>query len=228
LREWHVERDVLLREIRRRVERSLQVLSSLLYLHASRSCDPRVRREFLRCRERVAALAAVQDLPYSAGNVRHIDLGPYLERLTGPLVAASRVAGDRVRIETDLAHVQVSIDAAAEIGLIVNELVANALEHGFPRDRRGLVRVTLRSLGDEGLSLVVEDDGIGLPEGQSEGPGLGLTLVEMLACQIGASLRRSGSPGTRFDLDVPRAATAADGEPASRRAGTSSDTSAAS
>jgi PAS domain S-box-containing protein len=199
------EKETLLKEIHHRVKNNLQVTSSLLKLQAERIEDESARRALQEGRGRIRSMALVHELLYRSRDLANVDLGEYTEDLTRQLLRAHAVDPSRVRVENQLVPVPLPIDVAVPCGLILNELVSNALKHAFPEGRRGVIRIELRR-GDEADELVVRDDGIGFPAGadfRSEAT-LGLRLVQTLADQIDGKLSASSNGGTEIRLQIPR------------------------
>ena len=112
---------------------------------------------------------------------------------------------DKVSLELAVEHVTLAVDKAIPCGLILNELITNAVRHAFPEGRAGTVRVELAPAGAGGVRLAVSDDGIGLAEGFdiARSPSLGLQIVQTLAKQLDARLEVDVAGGTRFRMTVP-------------------------
>lgn len=208
-------RDILYRELQHRVKNSLSLISSLVSLAQSEVYDEAAEASLRDIRARIDSIGLVYEQLSGGGAYGEVDLGLYLTRLLDTLNASigwpSRVQEPRTAFDS----CAVPVDTAVCIGLIVNELVTNAVKHAFPNGREGSIEVTLSS-GDGVCDLSIADDGVGAAGGlgDAEGQRLGLGLVELLADQIGGALERSPGPGTayrlRFRLDaVP---TIADGE----------------
>ncbi|HVV82888.1 MAG TPA: histidine kinase dimerization/phosphoacceptor domain -containing protein, partial [Kofleriaceae bacterium] len=199
------EKDVLLREIHHRVKNNLQVISSLLYMQAQKSGDPRLAESLGESRERVQSIALVHDQLYrAASDAASIDLGQYLDELVRSLARAQR--NPRVRVAVHADALLLPLDQAVSCGLIVNELISNALKHAFPGERAGTV--TIEAHGDEGRAVVsVRDDGVGLPAGFEPSArartGLGMVVVTTLASQLHATLTVVREPDTAFELRFP-------------------------
>ncbi len=203
------EKEALLREIHHRVKNNLQVVSSLLNLHAehSKGRDPaEVARE---CRRRIRSMALVHERLYRSKDLARIELGGYVRDLAGNLFRSygpEAAAAIELRLEAD--EISLGIDAAIPCGLILNELISNALKHAFPGGRRGLVRVGIRARKDGGLALTVEDDGVGFAAPRAPGAEtLGLTLVGALAGQLGgaATFAAGERGGARVEVVVATA-----------------------
>lgn len=196
------EKSVLLREIHHRVKNNLQVVSSLLYLQSATVVDPTVRRMFDESRNRILTMAYIHETLYQSDDLNRVDFGSYIRKLVGGIAASYAALAPNVAIDADIDPTHLDLDAAVPCGLLVNELVTNALKYGFPDGRAGRVRVTFRRV-DDGHELIVSDDGVGLPESANEAPSLGLKLVRTLAEQLRASVRIERSAGTTFCVRLP-------------------------
>ncbi|NMD30330.1 MAG: PAS domain-containing protein, partial [Chloroflexi bacterium] len=142
------EKEVLLREIHHRVKNNLQVISSLLSLQADHVEDPQIVAAFRETQARVRSMSLIHEELYQASNLARVNFSDYLRRLTGYLANAYGVGG-RVRIHMDVRDVLLGVDTAIPLGLIVNELVSNALKHAFPDGRHGEIALWLTRIEDE-------------------------------------------------------------------------------
>ncbi|MET0969684.1 MAG: histidine kinase dimerization/phosphoacceptor domain -containing protein [Tardiphaga sp.] len=194
------EKEVLLKEVHHRVKNNLQLISSLLSLQASRIADPAMASLFTDSRNRVRSMAMVHENLYRAGNFAEIEMQAHLESLCLQLDRAYGLA--RVHLVADSDDVTLDLDRAVSCGLIVNELVSNALKHAFPTDRSGQITVHFGGRGDGTCSLTVADNGIGLPLhiDIAGTRSLGLQLVRDLVEQLDGVLFVDRSAGTRFEL----------------------------
>jgi two-component sensor histidine kinase len=183
------ENDVLLREMQHRVGNSLQIIASILVLHARQAQSDEARLHLENAHRRILAVATVQRFLYSAQAVERVELKTYLRHLCESL-SASVVGESRVAIEVQADDDRVSPVAARNIGLIVTELVINALKHGFTADAaKGLIVVSYRVAGD-GWRLSISDNGVGTPQGDQRPAhiGLGMAIVSALVTQLDAQL----------------------------------------
>lgn len=182
------EKDALLKEVHHRVKNNLQLISSLLSLQASRTADPNVAELFAESRNRVRSMALVHENLYRAGDFSRISMIDHIQTLCAHLRRAYALAGDHVTLTTRIDRLDLDLDRAVTVGLIINELVSNALKHAFPNGREGTIVVELKLRSTNTYCLCVTDDGVGLPTGlDSEDPGtLGLRLVRNLALQLHA------------------------------------------
>ena len=192
------EKEVLLKEIHHRVKNNMQVISSLVALQAERLPDAAMRAVLQDVTHRVRSMALVHEKLYQSADMARVEFAEYAQSLLNYLWRAHGTAASGVRLALDLEPVPLSVNAAVPCGLILNELVSNALKHAF-RDARaarggavvgGEVAVSLRG-GPEGrVCLRVRDNGTGLPAGLDwrQADSLGLRLVQMLAGQLHATV----------------------------------------
>lgn len=191
------QREVLLREVYHRVKNNLQVVSSLISLQARALQDEAAAAALRTTRQRIAAMARVHEQLYRSRDLARIDLGAYVHQLVAELVTTYR-RDSSIRVQVDAPGVHADLDVAISYGLILHELVANALQHAWPEGGPGLLEVGLHREGTE-LILDVADDGIGSPTPPSHNT-LGTRLVASLAAQIGGAILRVPGTGTHWRL----------------------------
>lgn len=204
MREALNEKETLLREVYHRVKNNLQVVSSLVNLQL-RTLPPGAARSALaEAAERVRAMALVHEKLYQSPSLSAIDLGGYIEELVARLAVSSGAAERGIDVHCASAPLQIGLDTAVPLGLIVNELFSNASKHAFPDGRRGRIEVDV-SLSDSGIRLVVQDDGQGLSAGRADllSGSLGLKLVRSLSSQLDAVFGIETNGGTRATLVLP-------------------------
>lgn len=188
----------LLRELRHRSKNDLQLILSMLLMQQRKQTDPQAKRGFGHLMDRVVAIGLAHDQLVPSTEAGRIDLADYLEALCGNLAKRR----DSVRIETELARAEMPHDRAVPLGLIVNELVTNALKYAFPGERRGKIQVEFRSTAEGEGRLSVRDDGIGM--GPPRPGGSGMELVRSFVAQIGGRMEREDlQQGTGFSVCFP-------------------------
>jgi two-component sensor histidine kinase len=202
------QQAVLLREVNHRVANSLQLITSLIGLQARKVSDPAARQMLRQAAERVEAVTMVHRRLYTGPDVEFVELDDYLAGLVEEIARATRLAdapdtGPRIELQAE--PIRVETDKAVPIGLIVNELVTNAMKYAYPVGEAGVVRVRLSreaSVEDGArLRLMVEDDGVGYPDADAapKGSGLGSLIVGSMAQSLRAEvLLDRGHRGTRF------------------------------
>jgi two-component sensor histidine kinase len=194
------EKAILLQEVQHRVANSLQIIASVLLQSARRVQSEEVRGHLRNAHHRVMSIAAVQrHLALSA--LGDVALRPYFIQLCESLAASMIHDPERLAIVVAVDDSVVTANASVSLGLIITELVINALKHAFPEQKQGKITVDYRSAG-QNWTLSVEDDGIGMPTGADKAkPGLGTGIVAALAKQLHGQIRvADASPGTAFTL----------------------------
>jgi PAS domain S-box-containing protein len=196
------EKEALVREIHHRVKNNLQVVSSLLGLQAGQIEDPGVRALFDESRDRIKTIALLHERLYRSHNLGSVDFADFLQSLVSMVVSAHSIRGTNVRSAVEAPAVTLSLDTAIPLGLIVNELVVNALKHAFKDRVKGVVRVVLKELGRGVYALEVSDDGVGLPPGMEVGraQSLGIRLVRILTAQLRGKLEFESASGTTIRI----------------------------
>ncbi|WP_232798403.1 sensor histidine kinase [Salinibacter altiplanensis] len=193
------EKEVLLHEIHHRVKNNLQVISSLLNAQARDVESPAIEDRFTETQDRIRSMASIHEQLYQSDDLARIEFDAYLEGLLDDLFRSHRTAHIDRTLAADTQPL--SVDQAIPSGLIVNELVTNALEHAFPEGRSGTVAVTFRA--DEGTArLTVADDGRGA-DGLDENGRLGLRLVHGLTRQLRGTLSTDLDDGVTVTIAFP-------------------------
>jgi PAS domain S-box-containing protein len=199
------EKEVLLKEVHHRVKNNLQIVSSMLNLQMDQITDPLSLGLFKESQSRVRSIALFHEKLYQSKDLAHVDIAEYLKGLTNGLFTTYGVNPDDILLAIDTEDVPMGVDAAISCGLIVNELVSNALKHAFRDGRRGRVSVNLRREGNEAL-LTVRDSGVGFPSDIDfrDPTTLGLKLVCILTEQLRGTIDLDVAEGTRFVIRFER------------------------
>ena len=192
------EREVLLQEIHHRVKNNLQVISSLMNLQLRRISDRSTREALQEGQARVQAISLIHEMLYQSRDYANVPFSEYARRLAANVFGMAGVTSESVTLNLAIDDVALAVDKAIPCGLILNELITNALKHAFPDGRRGTVHVALTRTDGGKLRLSVEDDGVGIPPGFDfrQTQSLGMHLVCTLAEQLGAELEFSRDSGT--------------------------------
>jgi len=198
------QKTTLLHEVSHRVSNSLQLISSLISIQATRIGDPHAREALLQARERVQAVMLVHRRLYTSEEVGSIEIDKYLMALADELQAGILAREQGPRIIVEAAPLRLSTDKAVSVGVIVNELVANALKYAFPNGKGGTIKVKMSQEGAHAV-LTVEDDGVGYSEAaQPKGTGMGTLIIGAMAKTLQGSVERQpGAIGARSVLSFP-------------------------
>lgn len=200
------EKTVLLKEVHHRVKNNLQVMASLLNLQIDRTANAEAVAALLDTRNRLHSMALLHEVLYRSESLARIDLAAYVEDLCTHLLRSFGPAAGQVRVERRVAPVSLPLEQAVPCGLIVNELVTNALKYGYPAEKAG--RVLVEAVLEAGrIVLSVSDNGVGLPPDfdPAAASTLGLQLVMNLAGQLGGRLawERGAEGGALFRVSFP-------------------------
>lgn len=198
------EKEWLLKEIHHRVKNNLQIISSLLSLQARSLQDRRIDRFMQESESRIRSIALVHEILYNSRNLAGVRFDKYAARLIESIKQAHGRGSGTIEFVISVAPVTFNMDLTITCGLIINELVTNALKYAFPDQREGRIAVRLDECAD-GLELAVIDNGIGMKkDAQGSTPSLGLLLVETLAEQIQGKLFIENANGTAVKVRFPR------------------------
>jgi PAS domain S-box-containing protein len=199
------EKDILLGEIHHRVKNNLQIISSLLDMQSTKVENQASLQLLIESQNRIRSMAIIHQKLYESKDFARVDFRSFIDALVPTLVSSYTVDPSRVTLLIDASDVSLPINTAIPCGLIVNELITNALKHGFPGERHGTIWTHLSQDTGQHVSLSVSDDGIGIPEDMEieKGTTLGLQLVTLLSQQVGADLSIERANPTRFTLRLP-------------------------
>ena len=198
------QRDLLLREVYHRVKNNLQIIDGLIVMQARQLKDADARTALLGLRNRIQALALVHHQLMHSKNLKTFDIAPFLKELAGNILEGAAERG--VRVSVRAIPLEVDLDFAIPLGLLVGELVTNSLKHAFP-EGSGAITVSLERAVDGGIALVVSDDGKGRsPDGAASGrarPGLGTSIINGLVDQLEGEQMIANEQGTRTEIRIP-------------------------
>ncbi len=196
------EKEVLLKEIHHRVKNNLQIICSLMNMQSDGIDDPVMREACHQTKNRVRSMALIHEQLYQSPDLAFIDLSEYLGTLAASIQRSATETGGRIRFALDCEKVALDIDRAVPCGLIVNELVTNALKYAFPDGRSGTVTLQLRAENTR-VTLTVRDDGIGMEPNFDwrESDSIGLQLVSALTEQLeGTATFKGEANGTIWTI----------------------------
>jgi PAS domain S-box-containing protein len=202
------EKDALLQEIHHRVKNNLQVISSLISMQLrelSGTVESRGRDALRDCQGRVQAIALVHEKLYQTENYAEVPFSAYVKSLAAYIFESTGVSPAAVGLQLAIEEFDLAVDKAIPCGLILNELISNALKHAFPDERRGVIRVELVKLAPSTASLAVSDDGRGMTEPLdiARSKSLGMRLVSTLTRQLRGKLEITHQPGVTVRMSFP-------------------------
>ncbi len=195
------EREMLVIEVNHRAKNSLGIASALLGIQAHRQTDPGVRTLFEEAQDRLSAMAQVHDLLSKSESSQRVDLGAYVKALCEAL--RSMTDDDRIGLDAKVEQgILVHADIAVPLGLVLTELITNAVKYAFPDRRPGTIDIRARRSQAGWVDVVVRDDGIGMSGGLREG-SLGYSIVRSLVRQIGGDIDIRSDAGVTVSISFP-------------------------
>jgi two-component sensor histidine kinase len=196
-----LEKETMLKEIHHRVKNNLQVISSLLNMQSTYLEDGKARQALQESIARVRTMAMIHTQLYQSQDLTKVDFGFFIRDLIGNISQSYGRAESRVKINVDTDKTRLGIDASIPCGLILNELVSNALKHAFPNEKEGKIDITMRSKDDR-VELTVQDNGIGFPKSVdfTKVKSLGLQLVNALVGQMNGKIDIQVDGGTTWTI----------------------------
>ena len=205
LQKQNLEKEVLLKEIHHRVKNNLGIVSSLLELQSEQTVDQNVIDSIQATQNRVYSMSMIHQRLYQNKNMAAIDMNDYFLNL-GRHVINSFGAENRITLVCDIEAMDLDIDTAIPLGLIVNELLTNALKYAFPNNNQGKIKICLKQNDNQIIELEVVDNGVGHQNyGKPKGTGFGTQLIELLIQQLDGKMEYKSVEGTsvffEFKLD---------------------------
>lgn len=200
LEKQNLEKEFLLKEIHHRVKNNLGIVSSLLSLQANQINDPKVIDALQESQNRVFSMSMIHQKLYLGKHLTTVEMKDYFMHL-GSHILDSFGMEKRITIAYNMKPIEVIVDVAIPLGLIVNELITNSLKYAFPESKKGVITISLKHLNDNTLSLLVSDNGIGKPNKSKNGTGFGSVLIDLLTKQMDGILKKDNSQGTSFSFE---------------------------
>ena len=202
------EKEVLLREIHHRVKNNMQVITSLLRLQSAKIMEKQYADMLKDSQARIKSMAFVHEKLYQSKDFAEVDFNEYVKTLVKSLFRFYGANPEKIALWIEVDDVSLELDSAIPCGLIINELISNALKHAFPENREGEVRVTLGSATEDEFKLTVSDNGAGMPEHIDfrNTESLGLHLVTILAEeQLHGKVELNRIEGTKYCIKFKKA-----------------------
>ncbi|NKB17266.1 MAG: PAS domain S-box protein [Pseudanabaena sp. CRU_2_10] len=202
LQESLQEKEILLKEIHHRVKNNLQVVASLLNLQKRTIADPAIAQLFEDSKNRVYSMATIHESLYQSKQLNQVNLAKYLQDLVDALAQSNDIQSKQIQFRVDADAIDVNIETAMPCGLIVNELITNAIKHAFPDRRHGQISIECHGEPNGQILLVVRDNGVGMPKdvAPQKASSLGLRITNNLVRQLKGTIEIDTACGTCFSL----------------------------
>jgi len=197
-----LEKEILLKEIHHRVKNNLQIVASILQLQSGYIRDEEAKTVFLESQKRIESMSLIHEKLYRTKDLARIDFKGYVDELVRSLLTLTKGESGRIGVEVDIEGVILDVGHSIPCGLIINELVSNALRHAFPNRGDGRIGIRMRRDSDWRVVLVVSDNGIGFPEDIDfrNTRSLGMQLVISLVNQLEGTIELKRDEGTSFTI----------------------------
>jgi two-component sensor histidine kinase len=198
------EKEILLKEVHHRVKNNLQIISSLIYLQSRKIKQKEITSMLNEINNRIRSMSLIHETIYQSNNLNKINFEDYIKTLVAELLSIYAINKEKIKMKIDLKDIYLDIDISILLGLIVNELVVNAIKHAFPTDNSGEIAIeTEASKGT--LILKVSDNGVGLPGDidLENIHSLGLQLVHNLVKQLNGVLTIHTNGKSEFHISIP-------------------------
>ena len=208
IRAKNAENELLLKEIHHRVKNNLEMVKSLIALQSAQLEDSATKDAMIASQNRVQSMGIIHQKLYQGSNLGSIEMKDYFVNLSDGILDTFNVE-DKVKIKCAMDTLELDVDTAVPIGLIVNELLTNALKYAFPEDKKGEISISLSKTNNNILTLKVADNGIGKTEGQvAKGTGFGSQLIKLLTQQLDGKMVEDHQKGTSvlFEFKMHKAA----------------------
>lgn len=193
------EKEILLQEVHHRVKNNLQVISSILNLQSAYVKDQNSLDILRESQNRIKSMSFIHESLYQTRDFSQIEFSAYILSLTNNLIHSYSIQAGKISLETDFVKVFLSLDQAIPCGLIINELVSNALKYAYPHDSNGIIKLVIKEK-DNRVEIRVADRGVGLPKelDVENSESLGLQLVYTLIDQLDATITIDTGKGTEY------------------------------
>jgi two-component sensor histidine kinase len=212
LEQQNKEKEFLLKEIHHRVKNNLGIVSSLLDLQASKMNDPAAIEAIEDSRNRVYSMSMIHQKLYLGKNLSSIEMKDYFINLSKHIIDSYGVH-ELIEFDYELDEVQLDVDSAIPLGLIVNELLTNSFKHAFPNSKQGIVKIIFQKMEKKRFLLEIIDNGIGIGDfdkKNNQSIGFGTMLIDLLVKQLDGSMTIFNGVGTRVSMEFEMSSKGAD------------------
>ncbi len=197
------EKELLLKEIHHRVKNNLQVISSLLGIQSRQIEDKKAKDAILEGRTRVQSMSLIHQDLYKDDNISGIYMPNYIPKLCDNLLNTYNISEGSIKMQYQIDPIKLDVDTVIPLGLIINELMSNALKYAFPNNQNGLIEVNMKE-DEDSLTLEISDNGIGLDEEQlqAKSDSFGHSLIRAFKNKLKAEVRVDGTDGTSIQVEI--------------------------
>lgn len=198
-----VEKETLIKEVHHRVKNNLQTISSLLSLQSRNNTDQKIRGLLKSSQNRVISMAMIHEMLYMRKDLSRIEYRSYVQELAEYLIRSIKGTSSNITLTTDIPDLKLNLDTAVPLGLLINEIVTNALKYGIVDDKKGTIHIKLRPEDKGEYLLEISDDGPGFADTitYKNSKSLGLKLIHNLVRQLQGSVEREASDtGTQYRI----------------------------
>ncbi len=185
----------------------MQVITSLLKLQAAEIKEKQYADMFRDSLDRIRSMALVHEKLYQSKDLTNVDFKEYIKTLVSFLFRFHEIDTNKIAPRIEVEDASLSIETAIPCGLLINELITNSLKYAFPEERKGELKISLRSINEDELELIVSDDGIGMPEDLDfrTTESFGMDLIRMMAeDQLDGQIELDRTAGTKFNIRIKR------------------------
>jgi two-component sensor histidine kinase len=196
------EKELLLKEIHHRIKNNIQIILSLLRLQTGQMTDEKAKAALLACQSRIRSISLIHEKLYQSPDLETIDFGDYVRTLAGEVCRLFEGSAPSIRLDIRAQDIRLPTKKAISCGLIISELLANALKYAFPEGRKGTIKVEVSPQALGRTVLVVADDGVGLPPDFDDRKtrSLGYQIVSDLVRQLDGDMKVERKGGTTFRI----------------------------
>jgi PAS domain S-box-containing protein len=193
------EKEILLKEVHHRVKNNLQVINSILNLQSSYVKDDETLQIIIESQNRIRSMSYIHESLYQTKDFSHISFDAYITNLVQNLVHSYQVSTEKIKLKLDVDPINLALDQAIPCGLILNELITNAMKYAYPNNKGGEISISVKEKHNK-ISMSIADFGVGLPKGFKidDSETLGLSLVDTLIDQVDGQLSLKTEGGTEF------------------------------
>lgn len=198
-------KEVLLKELQHRVKNSLSIINAMIGMELNSQTFPSTQVILKDLRSRINSLAKLYDLLYQSQEIAQIQLKEYIENLCRSTIDVYTSERGLIDLNFDLDEISIDISKAIHLGLILNELLINSLKFAFTQGQKGNIKIFLKKI-DPIITLIVSDNGKGLPEGMTNlenHHGLGLEIISLITSHLGGNIKYNYSNGSEFRIEIP-------------------------